>query len=308
MLNIKKFNVRLSAVFVSMVVLFITVFSLSSSKADAGDFTLKYNVYNAATGQFLRDYNLTVEGNNARWEIRDDDREVDYSKNGVIKVITKELEEIEPGKFTVTYHTGTGFVVDDHTIATAAHLLKKENTIRVSSLLFFDQDGNVSMTIKDAVEYHYPDKYTPNGEKHHLYDYALITVKESLKDYRCFGFGMMTEDFPNSPSNVISVSGFPGEVRGIEVNTLSKHELYRGTGIVTSFDKGNSGNIEYIVYTAYASHGDSGGPVYVAEHINNKMYYTIIGIETHGSDYHNMAVAMSPHVLKFLRGNSNKEY
>ncbi len=308
MLNTKKINTRLSAVFVSLVVLIVAVFSLSSSSADASDFTMKYNVYNASTGQFLRNYNLTVKGNNARWEIRDDDREIDYSKNGVVKIITKELEENNSGKKIETYYTGTGFVVDDHTIATAAHLLRKENPIQVYSLLLFDQDGNVSMTIKDAVEYHFPDKYAPQGTDHHLYDYALITVKESLNNYRCFGFGMMTEDFPNSSSNAISVSGFPGEVRGIEVNTLSKHELYKGTGIVTSFNKGNSGNIEYIVYTAYASNGDSGGPVYVAEHTNNKMYYTVIGINTHGSDYHNMSVAMSPHVLKFLRGNSNKEY
>lgn len=312
MFSIKKINTRLLAVLVSVVVLFVTVFSLSSSKANAGDITLKYKVYNATTGQFLRDYNLTVEGNNTRAVIGDDDREVDYSKNGVVKIIIGEFEEIEPGLMTAYYRIGTGFVVDDHTIATAAHLFtneeKNENIIRVSSLLLFDQDGNVSMTIKDPVEYHYPDKFVQQNEERFFYDYALITVKQSLEDYRCFNLGMMTEEFPDKPTNVVSASGFPGEVRGKEVNTLSKHELYRGTGKATIFNRGSSGDIELIYYTADTTGGNSGGPVYVAEHINDKIYYTVIGINVRGTDIQNIGTAMSPTVLKFLRGNTNKNY
>lgn len=297
MLNIKKFNVRLSAVFVSMVVLFITVFSLSSSKADAGDLTLSYKVYNATTGSYLRQYNLTVEGNNTRAVIGTDEREVDYSKNGVVKLI---IYDITRGKTDI----GSGFVVDDHTIATAAHCVKNKT---IKSILFFDQDGNNCMTITDPVEYHYPTKYE-NRSEYHYYDYALITVKQSLNDYRCFNLGMVIKEFENKTTNVVSASGFPEEVRGVKVNTVDHHELYRGTGHITNLVDKNTGYVDLINYDADISVGDSGGPVYVAEHENNKMYYTVIGINVRDTGVINVGTAISPTVLKFLKGNTNKNY
>lgn len=299
MLNIKKFNVRLSAVFVSMVVLFVTVFSLSSSKADAGDLTFKYKVFNATTGNYLREYSLTVEGNKTRDIIGGtDDRVIDYTKSGVVKLIVKHKN------FNLPY-IGSGFVVDDHTIATAAHMVENR---QITSILFFDQDGNNCMTITDPVEYHYPSDFVRTGKASYE-DYALITVKQSLEDYRCFDFGMMTEEFPDLASNVISVSGFPGEVRGNkEANTVSHHELYTGNGVVVGYETEHTGYVDFIKYTADATGGNSGGPAYVTEHINNQIYYTVIGIHAGGSTANNAAIAMSPTVLKFLRGNSNKNY
>ncbi len=299
MLNIKKFNVRLSAVFVSMVVLFVTIFSLSSSTTNAGDITLTYRVCNATTGEFIREYSLTVEGINTRsvFPPGDDDREIDYSKNGVVKLILK-------AKTTGKSYIGSGFVVDGHTIATAAHCIY-DYTIK--SILFFDQNGNNCMTITDPVECHYPVNYE-NDSQYYYYDYALITVKQSLEDYRCFNFGMMTEGFVNKENNVVSASGFPSKVRGKTVNTSNLHELYRGTGRVTGFDNKNTGFVDLIQFNADASGGDSGGPVYVAEHINEQMYYTVIGITVFEQEAYNECTALSPTVLKFLTCNSNKRY
>lgn len=292
MLNIKKINTRFFAVLVSVVVLFVAVFSLSSSKANAGDITLKYNAHDAQTGAFLRQYSLTVEGDNTRAIVDGDDREVDYSKNGVVKIITN-------------YGLGSGFVVDDHTIATAAHCVFNQ---AVTSILLFDKNGNNNMTITDPVEYHFPSKYVESPSEQHLYDYALITVKQSLKDYRCFSFGMMTKSYKDSASNVVYAAGFPGEVRGETVNTHTMHALYSGAGNVTNFNEGINGNIGYIYFTADMTPGDSGGPIYVTEGVGDELYHTVVGIQVRTSDYHGMADAMSPYLLKFLKGNTNKNY
>lgn len=301
MLNIKKFNVRLSALFVSAVVLFVTVFSLSSSKADAGDITRKYKVYNATTGSYLREYSLTVEGINTRSVIPPDDREIDYSKNGVVKLI---IQNLTTGRQTF----GSGFVVDDHTIATAAHCV---NGYKIKSILFFDQNGNVSMNITDPVEYHLPDKFIQNTSLY-AYDYALITVKQSLEDYRCFDFGMMTEDFISKTNNVVSIAGFPEMVHGEKVNTTTTHVEYRSTGHVVDKKYGDSGNIERIFHNADSTGGNSGGPMYVSEQFDGNLYCTVIGIHAYSDGNNpptqNSGTAMSPAVLKFLKGNSNKNY
>ncbi len=293
MLNTKKFSTRLSAILVSMVILLVAVFSLSSSqKVEAGDFTLRYNAHDARTGAYLRTYSLTVEGNNSRAIVNGDDREVDYSKNGVVKIITN-------------YGLCSGFVVDEHTIATAAHCVYNQ---AITSILLFDKNGNNNMTITNPVEYHFPCKYAENPAERHLYDYALITVKQSLEDYECFNFGMMIESYADSETNVVYSAGFPGIVRGNVVNAYTTHALYKGTGNVNSFNKGNSGNIEYIYFTADMTPGDSGGPIYVTEGVGDKLYHTVVGIQVNTSDYHGMADAMSPHLLKFLKGNTNKNY
>lgn len=301
MFSIKKINTKLFAVLVSVVVLFVTVFSLSSSKTNAGDITRKYKVYNATTRNYLREYNLTVEGNNTRTVIGNDDRVLDYTKNGVVKIITNR-------------GYSTGFVVDDHTIATAAHCVYNRT---ITSILFFDQNGNNCMTITDPVEYHLPEEYIYRYSVNNkytfdccYYDYALITVEQSLDDYRCFDFGMMTEQFPDMPSNVISVSGFPGIVRDKRVNSLDLHALYTGTGNITSCYTDETGYVDLMYYNADTTNGDSGSPVYVTEQENGKMYYTVIGIyAAEAIDINqNIGTSFSPPVLKFLKGNTNINY
>lgn len=301
MFSIKKINTKLFAVLVSVVVLFVTVFSLSSSKAEAGDITRKYNVYNATTGSYLRQYSLTVAGNNTRRVIGNDDRVLDYTKNGVVKIITNRS-------------CCTGFVVDDHTIATAAHCVKNR---RIQSILFFDQNGNNCMTITDPVEYHLPEeyiyRYSVDDEYTFdccYYDYALITVKQSLDDYSCFDFGMMTEQFPSMTSNVVSVSGFPGMVRGNRVNSYDLHALYTGTGNIMSCETDETGYVDLIYYNVDTTNGDSGSPVYVTEQKNGKIYYTVIGIYVAESVdvEENIGAAFSPPVIKFFKGNTNINY
>lgn len=300
MLNIKKINMRFSAVFVSMVVLFVTVFALSFSTAHADNLNVNYKVYNAKTGAYLRQYDLSVVGNNTRKVIGDDERELDYSKNGVVKIITTDGQ---------SRYLSSGFVVDEHTIGTAAHCVENQ---KIVSILFFDSNGNNCMTITDPVEYHFPSKYpTYSKRNENPYDYALITVKQSLKDYQCFQFGMITDDFQNSKYNVTSIAGFPGVVRGQTVNTSTKHALYRSTGKVVGTAYEDSENISIIKYTDDSSGGNSGGPLYVTEQCDGILYYTVIGVHVRrGNDNENFneATAISPSVLKFYRGNSNKEY
>ncbi|MDE6787999.1 MAG: serine protease [Ruminococcus sp.] len=214
---------------------------------------------------------------------------LDWTKSGVVEIDS-------PG--------GTGFVVDEHTIATAAHCVygKKINTIYL-----FDNNNKPSLTLNSStiVEYHVPLIYASSESAD--YDYALITVKEDLSDYMCFNLGTVT-DIKNLKS-AVSITGFPGEIvtgDGTKpVNySVSEHNMYTGNShIYNSSDK-------RLYYDVDTTSGNSGGPVYLTEIYNNKVYYTVIAIHTKsgGDGNYNSGTRITAELLKFFNGNPNLQY
>ena len=59
------------------------------------------------------------------------------------------------------------------------------------------------------------------------------------------------------------------------------------------------------------SPGNSGGPVYVTEHVcdkygnNNKIYYSVVAINVAGTDNYNIGTRINGDLIRFYKGNQN---
>ncbi|MDE6502254.1 MAG: trypsin-like peptidase domain-containing protein [Ruminococcus sp.] len=246
--------------------------------------TRRYNIYDAKTGNYKSQYDLapipTV--NKSRAVIGNDERVIDWTKSGVVKIMNS------------SNYIGSGFVVSDHVIATAAHCTKN---YKISEILLFDNTGKVTLHAT-PVEYHIPQDYKKDFTyADEAYDYALITVKEDLSDYACFDLGVSLNSIKDNNA-VVTVTGFPGEF-----NNHTKHMMYSGNGLISDI------NDSFIHYTADMTPGNSGGPVYITESIpGHRTYNTIVGINTANPDVenpkYNIGTRMTTDLINFYSVNN----
>ena len=202
---------------------------------------------------------------------------------------------------------GTGFIVGDHIIATAAHCVYYygfvDNTIEV-----VDENNNVIDSFH-AESVHVPDNYfSSNSRIKKEHDYALLYVPSvDLSEYGMFSLGVATDDYLNNTSNQVVVSGFPQEYPNgyPEVNDETYGLRFKASGNV----KYNSDPYR-LSYNADTAGGDSGGPVYVEEgYMTNyneqhewHEYKTVVGIHTNAG---NSGVRITPELLAFYNNNKN---
>lgn len=289
--------------------------------------TRYYNVYNAQTGNYLRNYSLSVptDDNSGAKSSGDetksegergivgttDDRISDWSNRGTAKVMCNSSE------CSVGY-LGSGFVVGPHTIATAAHVVfytESNYAYKLSEILLFD--ANQTSHSFTPVEYHVPvDFVNETGfVEDHNCDYALITVEEDVSDYMSFNLGSITDTAATNNLTVATV-GFPhyiysniqgiGGPYGIEINNATYHDERLSTGSVTN----TTANV--IKFTADTSKGNSGGPIYAVESLNGVTYHTVVGINvSQPTDFfasYNTGTRFNASILKFLKANTNIQY
>lgn len=300
--NVLKFK-KTVAVFMAMLLMVLSL-SYTANSSDAVNTARAYRVYNAKTAQYLRSYTLAplTESYNTRAVIGDDDRVIDWTKSGVVKIINTDDS------------FGSGFVVGEHTIATAAHCFydfyRSKTFSKVSEILLFSNENNiVHQTSVTPVEYHIPLSHI-NGNEVSKNDYALITVKEDLSDYMCFELGVPLDSFVNGSTNAtVSVTGFPSKVNGVTVNTHNEHMMYTGNGKILP-----EPNESLLHYDTYISGGNSGGPVYVTESAGGKTYYTVVGIATGSltdsglTTTYSWGPRMTTDLIHFYKSNSNIKY
>ncbi len=299
------------------------------------EITNDYYVYNAQNGTYLRNYSLTVsednnsgsKGSNDVNDIKreggdvicgtrgivgnEDNRIPDWSNRGVAKIMCG-TDESEVG------YLGSGFVVGPHTIATAAHVVFKteiNHAYKLSEIFLFD--ANQTCHSFTPVEYHIPASFANEYFYTALNDYALITVEEDLSNYNSFVLGTVTDTALINELNIKTV-GFPTYIySNIEsqtsytsslINNGTLHDERLSSGQITNLDN------DIIYYDADTSKGNSGGPVYVEESLNNVNYRTIIGInvaQPQGYDFYaqyNKGVRFNAPILKFYKGNNNIYY
>lgn len=267
------------------------IFQTNNNNANAANTSVSYQVFHSQTGFYLRSYTLNPlnSSNNTRTIIGTDDRVIDWSKSGVVKLMT------------TNGYIGTGFVVDEHTIATAAHCVYDvdNNTGRkISNILLFNSEGEVEMSVIPQ-ESHVPSEYV-GGDLD--VDYALITVEEDLSDYMCFDLGVaLSQTFPSDTT--INVTGFPGMINDtLIVNTHTIHNMYTGSGTLVMFSGRN------ILYNTDATGGNSGGPAYVTETRCGKTYNTVIAINVAAGPNENWGKLIDTNILHFLTNNGNISY
>lgn len=275
------------------VILFVLSCIMQTNSTNAANTSVNYKVFNAQTGDYLRSYTLNPlrsENNSRNYQV--DDREIDWSKNGVVKLVSGNN------------YVGTGFVVDKHTIATAAHLLYGSVVVPFTEILLFDSNGNVSMRAT-PVESHIPEAFFTNRD----IDYGLITVEEDLSDYMCFNLGVISDSILPLGTNV-SITGFPGmaHVNGAwkNVNTSTMHNMYTGTGALKQVNLLNGQcDIDCDVYTSGAN---SGSPVYITETRCGKTYNTVIAIHVSGGNEASCGKGIDTNRLHFYINNENISY
>ena len=180
---------------------------------------------------------------------------------------------------------GTGFIVDNHVIATAAHCLFNSRTGKfVDDLKIVVRGAPYSNTSKElctcqVVETHIPMSYYNNGDDN--YDYALIYVEEDLSQYGMFDLGVPSDEFMDSETTVIT-RGYPGDTASNP--SADNMALYESVGTVLNLNNCSDeiNKFEYrLTASYYTSGGNSGGPIY---YTGGDGIRTVIGIHT-GSGY-----------------------
>lgn len=267
----------------------------ADSQAVATTRTYMRHFYNSSNPASYTEYSLTVDPY---------DNTVSTNNNATPRAIIGDNDMIRDYDTAVVNLSigGSGFIVSDHVIATAAHCVynTETNSFIDNTIKIVDSNNNRTFTPKyvDICKtYVDPD--------HRDYDYALLYVEEDLSEYGRLQLGVATDDYINKHGEVIA-SGFPqtypsnyqGQPYGIRFKAKG-----RITG-VTTMD---------ILYNADTAGGDSGGPVYAEEGFTTNSgerydYKTVVAIHVATSGIDNIGVRITPDILKFYMNNSNIEY
>lgn len=231
----------------------------------------RYFAYNYATND-IESYSLTVRSvTTFASGTEDEDDRVRDTDTSVVQI---------------TPSGGTGFIVGDHVIATAAHCVYSHSTsdfvedieIVVRGVPY--GSGSAEIDRFTAVETHVPATFieATNTDVREMYDYALIYVEEDLSQYGIFDLGVPSDEFMSTEASV-TLSGFPSETAS---NPSAQNQgLYKDTGVVLDIGELANDLLDYqLITNAYASGGDSGGPIYMTTTIDDIEYRTVIGVFT----------------------------
>lgn len=221
-----------------------------------------------------------------------DDRLLDSSTNAqcIVRLSYKQSDGL--------FHCSSGFIIDDHVIATCGHSLYDGTAFNTNfTISIYNVTGTSVIATYSADEFHIPHAYYYNENSN--YDYGLIYVDADLWQYGTIALGLPTDYF-KSTEQTVYISGFPISVNGNQVSGR-----YFGSGKILD----TSDN--YLLDSrAYISEGDSGGPIYIDYTLCGGTFRSAIGICGYfGTDSNNIrfsgGVRMTLPVLRFFMKNSN---
>ena len=291
----------------------ICSFGIQPSAEKVGAHVKEYYKYDYATGErtsyTLSQDILTNDANEDEADAQSDESRVPGGNSGVVKLV-------------IDGDTASGFIIDDHIIATAAHCCiekYKEPYGDIKVLLFADAADRTPAASIRPVEIHVPVAYltTDVGEYGGVVranDYALITVAEDLSAYEHYDLGTVTDAFEKSGRDV-TVTGFPETVGSQKVNTATQHQMYTDSGTIeedTWHIEGSDGRV--LLYKAKITGGNSGGPIYVTttyqkgKTIQTKKTAIGVVIAPGYSKNEYLGVRILPEILKFYKSNDYVNY
>jgi len=265
--------------------------------ADNSRWYTKYNCTTGGTSLYYLSVNTT---SNLSLDI--DDRVIDGSDSATS--IVRVEYTLQNGE--IKY--GTGFIVDDHIVATAAHCLCNPNTGEFHANIKirpFEADGVTFGMAYPAKEAHVPCNYmtenesTTSNNRNVDHDYGLIYMEQDFSRYGKMPLGVSTINF-NSKGATVGVSGYPSVVDGNSEGGVTR---FVGYGNILS-----SSTNKLLHYDAYTSGGDSGGPIFLEYTLGDQTYRSAIGIHSNGADAnhpYNYGPRVSKQLLRFYYNNSN---
>ncbi len=250
------------------------------------DETRSYVKYDCATGKTTT-YSLPKNSTSST-RSGSDDRVIDSSANAQCIVRL----EYPNGS------SGSGFIIDDHIIATAGHCVCAGTSFLSPTIQIYDAGGTNKIKEYTPSELHIPTSIYNDLE--YVYkastDYGLIYVKEDLSAYGKMSLGTVSEMF-HTTGQTVNVSGYPGTVHGVGNNK----DRYYGTGKVEVYYS----KPEQLKYTAYMSRGDSGGPVYIEYTLKGETFRSAIAINTSSSSSGFYGTKITQPLLRFYYNNPN---
>lgn len=217
------------------------------------------------------------------------------------------------------YLIGTGFIIGDHEIMTAAHCIttseeghKMEATDRIITIPTANpsEGKDINLTPEFMTV---PEGYFASEDG---MDYAIIKVKEDLSKYGKVYLGIGTdESIKNTPVHTLGYTYNSNGKFVMKVSSGSIDDLY-----VNPKDKPTSEELakkKSVLYatTAGVYGGTSGGPLYTeckfgvpnSTDPDDKIqvYKTVVGIATGGPDGNGNGIAtrMRPEILNFVYNN-----
>lgn len=265
------------------------------------------------------EYSLTVNPYDNTSSSTTNDEPVPYSIIGADNRVNADddtaiVKLVDP---TTGNGIASGFIVDDHVIATAVHCVYTGLEFRDLSIRIIDENNNLIKTVSPKY-IHVPKEAVYNTNQiRGTHDYALLYIEEDLSEYGAFKLGVATDEYIDNHGSVI-VSGFPGTLPDNytgavgDIRFKSSGNFYRSS--VSPY------NNYRCFYDADAVNGNSGGPVYVEEgfKVGDQWYKykTVVAIHSGGfatlpSNYnyfdpeYNSGVTITPDILNFYYSNSH---
>lgn len=220
---------------------------------------------------------------------------------------------------------GTGFIVGDHVIATAAHCVFNSQTGKFLNNLKIVVRGRPNAGVSQElctcqiVEAHVPRSYytgsniSETDKNDSRYDYALLYVEEDLSEYGIFNLGLPSDEFMDSQTTVTTI-GYPGDTAS---NPHAGNKLlYKSDGAVLNISRYNASLFDHQIATSsYVSGGNSGGPIYMTINFGSDEFHTVVGISTsvgymtrnNDDDFvkTTFGVRVTPSLLEFYNNNNN---
>lgn len=264
------------------------------------------------------EYSLTVNPYDNTSSSTTNDEPVPYSIIGADNRINADddtaiVKLVDP---TTGNGIASGFIVDDHVIATAVHCVYTGLEFRDLSIRIIDENNNLIKTVSPKY-IHVPKEaiYNTNSIRG-THDYALLYVEEDLSEYGAFQLGVATDEYIDNHGSVV-VSGFPGDLpenytgQSGDIRFKASGNFYRSS--VSPY------NNYRCFYDADAVGGNSGGPVYVEEgfKVGDQWYKykTVVAIHSGGcasfslnynyfDPEYNSGVTITPDILNFYYSNS----
>lgn len=264
------------------------------------------------------EYSLTVNPYDNTSSSTTNDEPVPYSIIGTDNRVNADEDTaiVKLVDSTTGKGIASGFIVNDHVIATAVHCVYTGLEFRDLSIRIIDENNNLIKTVSPQY-IHVPKEAIYNTSSiRGTHDYALLYVEEDLSEYGTFQLGVATDEYIDNHGNVV-VSGFPGDLpenytgKSGDIRFKASGNFYRSS--VSPY------NNYRCFYDADAVGGNSGGPVYVEEgfKVGDQWYKykTVVAIHSGGcasfslnynyfDPEYNSGVTITPDILNFYYSNS----